>query len=830
MAEMVDFEQVNAVALANLEGLLHEWLPNGKRLGNEWQCGDWDGRPGKSLLINIHTGKGSDFSSGEAVGDPIGICANVFRTDRVNAARKLAGMFNLPGGDNDVEEYTKPIRQPGEQNKDAEDNDEEKRTKLDKIVAELVDLRNTPAQTYLKSRGITGAPGSSFKWRPNKGKSGGSLVCIARDDDGVIQAVQSVYLDANGKKANFAVKKRTNGFPSGNPLKIKGDPEGPILLTEGPEDALTLAQATHLEVWCALGLNFMGKIKEPNGRTVIVVRDNDEEGSKPDETINRTMVSFLERGFKNLMCARPPLGIKDSNQLLQEKGIEAVRDMVNAAQPVRDARFEESNTPPPPPDYYESAPEFPDPEDAIFSMLARKPRTDTGNSQRIVARWGNIVKYAPGMGWIIYSKGFWDNKHADLRVVNMAKRTALDIERECDYVEEHMKTGLRNWCRKSQEGGRISYAIKLAQPDLAVDIDRLDRDRMLFNCANGVIDLTTGKLLKHSPSFYCTKQSPVEYDPKAKCPAWRKFLKDIFQEDDELIAFIQRAIGYSLTGDTREQCMFVMHGKGSNGKSTFLDTIQTMTAAYAVKTKADAFMETGKVTDANPFLAMLRSARFVTASETKSDRALDESLIKEATGDSVITARNLHQNPFQFSPQFKLWLATNHKPEIRGTDDGIWRRLMLIPFAVKFYDKTDADAPINGPFKDKMLMAKLKNELPGILAWAVKGCLDWLKQGLNPPDVVLEATREYRSEMDVLGTYLEENTIKSAGSCISCKELYEDYRKWCEENGNSPYSKNKFGRRLYERHITKGNTPRGEKAYVGIKLAQEQTWNSFRGW
>ena len=241
-------------------------------------------------------------------------------------------------------------------------------------------------------------------------------------------------------------------------------------------------------------------------------------------------------------------------------------------------------------------------------------------------------------------------------------------------------------------------------------------------------------------------------------------------------------------------------------------------------------MVTGKVTDANPFLAMLRSARFVTASETKSDRALDESLIKEATGDSVITARNLHQNPFQFSPQFKLWLATNHKPEIRGTDDGIWRRLMLIPFAVKFYDKTDADAPINGPFKDKMLMAKLKNELPGILAWAVKGCLDWLKQGLNPPDVVLEATREYRSEMDVLGTYLEENTIKSVGSCISCKELYEDYRKWCEENGNSPYSKNKFGRRLYERHITKGNTPRGEKAYVGIKLAQEQTWNNFRGW
>ena len=828
MAEMVNFEEVNAVALANLEGLLRDWLPAGNRVGNEWQCGDWDGRAGKSLLINLRTGKGSDFSSGEAVGDPIGICANVFRLDRVSAARKLAGMFNLQGGDQDSEKYNKPIRQAGEQTQEAEANDQEKQAKLDAILEELVDLRGTPAQAYLKSRGITGAPASQFKWRPNKTNTGGSLVCIARDDNGVVKAVQSIYLDASGKKANFTVKKRTNGFPSGNPLKIKGDPNGPILLTEGPEDALTLAQTTKMEVWCAMGLNFIGKIEEPEGRTVIVVRDNDEPGSKPDEAMARILSGFLDRGFKNLMCARPPLSIKDSNDLLQEQGADAVIKMINSAQPVRDARFDDA---PPPSDYYESIPEFPDPEEAIFSLLARKPRTDTGNSQRIVARWGNIVKYAPGMGWIIYSKGVWDNRHADLRVINMAKRTALDIERECDYVEEHMKTGLRNWCKKSQEGGRISYAIKLAQPDLAVDIDNLDRDRMYFNCANGVIDLTTGKLMKHNPAFYCTKQSPIEYNPKAKCPAWTKFLKDIMLDDSELISFLQRAIGYSMSGDTREQCMFVLHGKGSNGKSTFLDTVQSLMNQYSVKTKADAFMETGKVTDANPFLAMLRSARFVTASETKADRALDEGLIKEATGDSVITARNLHQNPFQFSPQFKLWLATNHKPEIRGTDDGIWRRLILIPFAAQFFDKNDPDAPVNGPFKDKLLMAKLKNELPGILAWAVRGCLDWQKQGLNPPEVVLEATREYRSEMDVLGNYLEDNTVKSVGSTIACKTLYENYQNWCKENGHGPYSKNKFGRRLYERHITKGTTPKGEKAYVGIRLINEDTtWRDYQGW
>ena len=186
MAEMVNFDEVNAVALANLEGLLREWLPAGNRIGNEWQCGDWDGRAGKSLLINLRTGKGSDFSSGEAVGDPIGICANVFRLDRVAAARKLAGMFNLQGGDQEVKKYDKPIRQAGDQNQEAEANDQEKQAKLDAILEELVDLRGTPAQAYLKSRGITGAPASQFKWRPNKTNTGGSLVCIARDDNGVV--------------------------------------------------------------------------------------------------------------------------------------------------------------------------------------------------------------------------------------------------------------------------------------------------------------------------------------------------------------------------------------------------------------------------------------------------------------------------------------------------------------------------------------------------------------------------------------------------------------------------------------------------------------------
>ena len=426
---------------------------------------------------------------------------------------------------------------------------------------------------------------------------------------------------------------------------------------------------------------------------------------------------------------------------------------------------------------------------------------------------------------MVYSHGKWEPELADLRVIKMAKVTAMEIQRESSYVDEHIKDTVKKWSKRSQGGSAIKYALMLSQPELAVRSKMLDQNHYLFNCANGIIDLKTGRLMPHSPEHLCTKQSSVAYDPKAQCPNWMNFLKSIFPGHEELLPFIRRAVGYSLTGDTREQCIFIMHGKGSNGKSTFLDTLQSISSDYWVKTKADAFMEKERGgSEANPFLAMLRGARFVTASETKSDRLLDESLIKEATGDSFMTVRNLHQNPITFQPQFKLWLATNHKPEIRGTDEGIWRRLKLIPFTAQFYDPEDADAPIYGPFKDKMLLAKLKAELPGILTWAVQGCLEWQKEGLNPPQIVLNATNEYRSEMDVIGSYLEERTERLVGHILSCTDLYNNYKDWCENNGHFAMSKIKFSRRLYERGIEKGRTRTGDKGYSGITLKTNNVW------
>lgn len=469
----------------------------------------------------------------------------------------------------------------------------------------------------------------------------------------------------------------------------------------------------------------------------------------------KILVHFIDTEVRRLKCARPPLDIKDSDDLLKAKDKEAIVEMVRNARPVEDARnIKGTEDVPTLPEYigstdyseYEANPLITE-EDRLFEELAYLPRTDVGNAKRIVKRWGRIVKFAPGIGWLIYNKGTWEKKHADLRVINMAKVTAVDIVKEQQYADEHHKNGIRAWAKKSQEGGRISYMLKLAQPDLVVDAEKLDSDRQLFNCANGVVNLRTGILMQHSSEYYCTNHSNIEFDSNARCPLWMNFLNSIFGGNNELISFVQRSVGYSLTGETKEQCIFVLYGNGSNGKSTFLEVIQSIQNTYHTKTQADAVMNTGKSSDANPFIAMLRSSRMVTASETDENKPLDESMIKEVTGDGTITVRRLHKDPFEFHPQFKLWLATNHKLEIRGTDDGIWCRIMLIPFSAKFYNAEDPNAPIEGSFKDKDMLQKLKAEAKDIFAWAVRSAVNWNKNGLQVLDEVREATEDYRTEM-----------------------------------------------------------------------------------
>ena len=300
-----------------------------------------------------------------------------------------------------------------------------------------------------------------------------------------------------------------------------------------------------------------------------------------------------------------------------------------------------------------------------------------------------------------------------------------------------------------------------------------------------MINLRTGELCSHDPNKFITKIGLAEFTEKIDCPIWNQFLNDIFDNDKELIRFIQKAIGYSLTGSTAEQCAFFCYGTGCNGKSTFLDTINHIMGDYAVNIQPETIMAKKQSGGANSDIARLKGARFVTSVEPNDGMRLDEGLLKQLTGGDRVTARKLYGNEFEFSPEFKLWMGTNHKPIIRGTDIGIWRRIMLIPFTAKIPDEK----------MDKNLKYKLRQELPAILNWAVEGCLMWYREGLKMPQSVQQATNSYQSEMDVISCFLD-TCCYDCGE-IQASQLYQAYKEWAKENGEyDGMSNTRFGREI----------------------------------
>ena len=285
-----------------------------------------------------------------------------------------------------------------------------------------------------------------------------------------------------------------------------------------------------------------------------------------------------------------------------------------------------------------------------------------------------------------------------------------------------------------------------------------------------------------------TKYADVEFRDDAECPLWLAFLEKIFGGNAEIIGYLQRAVGYSLTGDTREQCLHLLHGSGSNGKSTFLEVLQALMGDYGVQADFATFVEKKGDGPRND-VARLAGTRMVRSSEIGEGKRLNESLVKSLTGQDTIAARFLYSEAFEFRPTFKLWLAANHKPVIRGTDHAIWRRVRLIPFTVTISESE----------KDETLKDRLIAELPGILRWAVEGCHLWLERGLHPPDAVTVATTAYKNESDILGTFLEECCEIGSGLEVSATELYTAYKRWAHENGEFELSQTAFGRRIEER-------------------------------
>lgn len=449
-------------------------------------------------------------------------------------------------------------------------------------------------------------------------------------------------------------------------------------------------------------------------------------------------------------------------------------------------------------------------------------RSDLGNAERLIHRYGENIRYNnPFNKWYLWNGKQWmEDDTNQIRI--LAKHTVRNIYKEASQEEdETARAALSKHAIQSESRSRIESMISLAEAEVPIIPEDLDKDKMLFNCNNGVINLKTGEFLKHNRDFYMNKISPINYDPKAECPLWKKFLEDIMQDAEgnvkyDLIEFLQKAIGYSLTGETKEHALFVLYGNGRNGKSTFLDTIRQLFGDYGTQANSESF--TIKKSDAvRSDLAALKGSRLVVSAESEEGAKLAESLVKQLTGGDAIQARFLYGNPFIYVPQFKIFLMTNHKPIIQNNDEGIWRRIRLVPFTVTIpKEKIDYDLP------DKLIA----QEMPGILRWAVEGCLKWQSEGLGNPEAVQEATSNYRNEMDTIGNFLSENCIEHSTAKAYSKELYRFYEYWCDDTGEECIQKVRFYKKIEERGFKKKKDNRGYY-FQGVGLNYSNTINSF---
>jgi putative DNA primase/helicase len=442
--------------------------------------------------------------------------------------------------------------------------------------------------------------------------------------------------------------------------------------------------------------------------------------------------------------------------------------------------------------------------------------TDLGNAERFVYRHGENVRFCyPWRKWLVWSGSRWERDEAG-RVFKLAKDTVRGIYGEAANAEDaDRRKALAKHASGSESEAKIRAMLELSKPEVPVSPDELDAAPWLLNAPNGTVDLRTGELREHRREDLLTKMAGAEHRPGTAASVWEAFLERALP-GEELRGFVQRAAGYSATGDTSEQCMLINHGPGANGKSTFHEALAAALGDYAMRTPTEMLMSKRGGGVPND-VARLRGARFVTASETEEGRRLAESLIKDLTGQDTISARFMRGEFFDFKPTHKLWLSTNHKPEIRGTDNAIWRRIRLVPWAVS----------IPPAEQDKKLPEKLRAELPGILAWCVEGCLDWRRGGLQAPDEVRRATGAYRSEMDIIGAFLRDECELGHDFKATLKAVYERYEEWCEEGGERAESKRKFNARLSERgqFADRRSGPGGLREWHGLRLLTKEDAN-----
>jgi putative DNA primase/helicase len=412
--------------------------------------------------------------------------------------------------------------------------------------------------------------------------------------------------------------------------------------------------------------------------------------------------------------------------------------------------------------------------------------TDLGNASRLVAHHGNDLRYCyPWGSWLIWDGRRWSLDESG-EIHRRAKRTVREIYREAaDAADDKTREALGKHAKASEAENRIQAMISLAKSEVPIMPAAMDRDPWLLNVGNGTLDLRTGELLEHRREDLLTKLAG-EYDPEASASTWTSTLERVLPSA-EVRAFFKRLCGYAISGDVSEHVLPVLYGTGANGKSTILNALLEAAGEYGMQAAPDLLIAKrgGHPTE----VADLFGMRFVASIEVEDGRRLAESLVKTLTGGDKVRARRMRQDFWEFDPTHKVFMAVNHKPQVRGNDNAIWRRIRLLPF----------EQTIPPAEQDKKLPEKLRAELPGILAWAVEGCLEWRREGLKAPEEVRKATGRYRSEMDVIGAFLKDCCEEGAEHDVAAKDLYARYKTWCDENGEAGEKQRTFGSKLSER-------------------------------
>lgn len=438
--------------------------------------------------------------------------------------------------------------------------------------------------------------------------------------------------------------------------------------------------------------------------------------------------------------------------------------------------------------------------------------TDLGNARRFADQHGWYARYCHvWKKWLIFDGELWVEDETG-KVFRLARETVMAIYKEAsDASDASQRKAIADHAKRSEAAGSINAMVNLARSEhgIPVILAELDADPYKFNLQNGTIDLLTGELKKHNRKDLITKIAEVIFDPDAESPMWESFLDRIFSGNQHIIRFLQRAVGYSLSGCIDEQCLFILWGTGRNGKSTLIETIRALVGDYGMAAGFSTF--TLKGNGIRNDIARLKGARMVAGTEGSDGARFDESLIKQLTGGDTIAARKLYSEFFEFKPTFKIWLATNHKPRIGGTDLAIWRRVHLIPFNVTIPEEE----------QDRELPSKLLAELPGILNWALRGCLEWRQEGLIVPDAVRAATKEYREEEDQIAPFITDCCVVRERVTVSAKAIYGAYVNWCEVNGERVLPKRSFGQRLGEKGFDQHKGTGGQRQWIGIGLQAE---------